>query len=102
MPIRNVCALQHMAQAPRAEMELAPADLEHQFSALLGRRVLHNIRKTDDRPPQISIIDVVVVITGQDANNAALVFRRTKERHPEVNASCADFKFPGRRRRDAC
>ena len=86
-----------MAQAPRAQMDLAPEGLGQQLSALLGRRGPLIIRKTNQVPPQVSVIDVVAAITGQDANVAAMIFRRTKERYPELNALCADFKFPGRR-----
>ena len=83
-------------EPPFARMDRAHADLQ-QLSELLGRRGPLVIRKTNQVPPQVSIIDVVAAITGQDANVAAMVFRRTKERYPELDALCADFKFPGRR-----
>ena len=80
-----------------ARMDRAHADLGQQLSELLGRCGPLVIRKTNQVPPQVSVIDVVAAITGQDANVAAMIFRRTKERYPELNALCADFKFPGRR-----
>ena len=80
-------------------MDRARADFEQQLSELLGWHGPLVIRKTDQVPPQVSVIDVVAAITGQDANVAAMVFRRTKERYPELDALCADFKFPGRRQK---
>ena len=72
------------------------ADLGQQLTELLGRRGPHNIRKTDENPPRASVIDVVVVLTGQTANVAAIIIGRLKEQHPEVAALSCDFKFPGR------
>ena len=85
-----------MAQATRVQMDPAPVDLEQQFSLLLGRRVLHNIRKTEARPTWTSVIDVLMAITGQDANHAAKDFRRIKEQYPEVNPAWVSFKFTGK------
>ena len=75
-------------------------DLGKQLSALLGRQVRKQIRKTDETPPRVSIIDVAVVITGQSASNAGLVLRRVRERYPAVNAFCIDWKFPGPRQKN--
>ena len=77
-------------------MDLAPAELGHQLAVLLGRHGPQNIRKTDGNPPRISVIDVVMAITGQDANHAARDFRRVKEQYPEVNPTWVNFKFSGR------
>ena len=71
------------------------ADLGQQLTELLGRRGPHNIRKTDENPPRASVIDVVVVLTGQTANVAAIMISRLKEQHPEVAALSCDFKVPG-------
>ena len=86
-------------EPPFGRMDRAHADLGQQLSELLGRRGPLVIRKTSQVPPQISIIDVVAAITGQDANHAAMGFRRIKDRHPELGAFCVDFKFPGRHAR---
>ena len=85
-----------MAQATRVQMDPAPVDLEQHLSSLFGRRIPHNIRKTEARPTQISVIDVLMAITGQDANHAAKDFRRIKEQYPEVNPAWVSFKFPGK------
>ena len=70
------------------------ADVQAQLSKLLGRKV-KQVRKTDEAPPRISVIDVAVVITGKDANHAAQDVGYVKDRHPEVTQILGDFKFPG-------
>ncbi len=70
-----------------------------QLAALLGREAVQ-IRKTDENPPQISVIDVVVAITGQTQSNSAVAFKRLQHDHPEVTANSSDFKFKGRGQRD--
>ena len=47
----------------------------------------------------ISVIDVTVVITGQDANNAAKVLNRVRERFSDVAPFWSDVKFPDARGR---
>ena len=77
------------------------ADIQRQLSGLLGRDVQH-IRKTSDNPARISVIDVVAAITGHRSNgssNAAVIFMRLKNDHPEVTTNCSDLKFPGRGQR---
>ena len=58
------------------------------------------IRKTDENLPQISVIDVVVAITGQTQSKSAVAFKRLQHDHPEVTANSSDFKFRGRGQRD--
>ena len=70
------------------------ADVQAQLSKLLGRKV-KQVRKTDEVPPRISVIDVAVVITGKDANHAAQDVGYVKDRHPEVTQILGDFKFRG-------
>ena len=41
-----------------------------QLAALLGREAMQ-IRKTNDTPPWVSVIDVTVMITGKDAKTVA-------------------------------
>ena len=77
-------------------------DLQQQLAHLLGQDV-RQIRKTDESPARIAVIDVVAAITGLSSNgnsNAALAFARLKHDHPEVTAGCSDYKFPGRRQRN--
>ena len=65
----------------RAQKDLTLAELGQRFATLLERRVLQNIRNTDEGPPQISITDLIMVITSQDAKNAARDLRGIKEQH---------------------
>ena len=43
-------------------VQMGMADIQTQLSTLLGREVTQ-VRKTDEVPPRISVIDVAVVIT---------------------------------------
>ena len=45
-------------------------DVPTQLAALLGRNIAR-IRKTDQTPPRVSVIDVVQAITGKDARHAS-------------------------------
>ena len=63
-----------------------------QLSTLLGREV-KQLRKTDEVPPRVSIVDVAALITGKDKNQAAEDFRRLTTRYPDVKAKCFDVKF---------
>ena len=86
-------ALQHMAQAPRAQM---PEDLGRQLSALLGRHGPHKIRKTEGDPLRISVIDVAVLITGHGSDYASQAIRNVCHEFLDVREKITDFKFPGR------
>ena len=75
-------------------------ELGRELSAILGRRVRKQIRKTEETPPRVSIIDVAVVITGTNANHAGQILRRIKDRYPDVHSFCVDFRFPGQGQKD--
>ena len=71
-------------------------DIPAQLAALLGNKKVTQIRKTNENPPRISIIDVVATINQKDKKNqAAEDLRRLSTTYPDVK-SCFDFKFPGR------
>ena len=74
-------------------------DIPTQLAALLGHAI-KRLRITDEVPPRISIIDVIATISGKVKNQAAEDLRRISAGHPEVEAICFDFKFPGRGHRD--
>ena len=59
-------------------------DIPVQLAALFGRETVR-IRKTDEMPPRISVIDVVQAITGKDARHAAQEVRTLCSAHPEVD-----------------
>ena len=73
-------------------------DIPTQLAALLGKRRVAQIRKTDENPPRISIIDVIATISGKDKNQAAEDLRRISAGHPEVKAICFDFSPDATRR----
>jgi len=70
-----------------------------QLAALLGRESVGQIRKTDETPPRISVIDVVQAITGKDARHAAQEVRTLCSRHPEVDKILVHFLFRGQGQR---
>ena len=80
----------------------APDQALRELAALLGRTAkdLPTIRKTDETPPRISIIDVISAITGKNTNHAGFQLRRLFARYPEVNTICVNLKFPGPGQRD--
>ena len=85
-----------LLEPPFTPMDRTSAELAQQLSLLLGRTVQHTIRKTNETPPRVSIIDVLVVITGQDANVSAKSLARLAKRHPEVTPNWCDLAFSGR------
>ena len=70
-----------------------------QLAALLGRGTMQ-IRKTNETPPRISIIDVAIAVTGKTHHDAAQDYRRLLNQYPEVGTNCSHLKFPGRGQRD--
>ena len=53
-----------------------------QLTALLGREIFR-IRKTDETPPGVSIIDVVMAVTGGSQHDAARSLRRLSDQYPK-------------------
>ena len=62
-------------------------DVPTQLAALLGRRTVQ-IRKTNETPPRISIIDVAIAVTGKTRHDAAQDYRRLMNQYPEVGTNC--------------
>ena len=65
----------------------------------MGRDIAR-IRKTNQTPPKVSVIDVVQAITGKDARHAAEDVRILCSSYPEVDGIFVHFRFPGRGQRD--
>ena len=76
-------------------------DIRAQLATLLGKPwdSIGQVRKTGETPPRISVIDVAVLITGKDPNNAARDVAFVEDRHPEVTQKLNDFRFPGQGQR---
>jgi len=74
-------------------------DIPTQLGALLGKEV-KQIRKTEEEPPRVSVIDVATLVTGKDARKTAQDIGFVRERYPEVFQTLGLYKFAGRRQRD--
>jgi len=83
-------------------LEDASLDLRSQLAQILGKDValVGKIRKTDDEPARLSVIDVASNITGLVAREAARALRRIIETHPDLGAKCPLIKFHGRGKQD--
>ena len=70
-------------------------DIKTQLANILGRPLarIGQIRKTDETPPRISVIDVVIVITGKNPRNAARDVGFLKERYPDVTQKLSRVIF---------
>ena len=77
-------------------------DIKTQLANILGRPLarIGQIRKTDETPPRISVIDVATLVTGKDARKAAQDVGFVKNRYPEVAQNLGLFKFSGRAQRN--
>ena len=71
------------------------ADIQQQLSALLGREV-GRIRKTNDTPARVSVVDTIAVITGKNASHSAEAMQDLGNRYPEVNGGIVHLKLPRR------
>ena len=67
------------------------ADTQRQLSALLGRQV-KQLRKTEEIPPRISVVDVVVAITGKTARHSAEAIRDLSARYNEVDGNIVEYR----------
>ena len=74
-------------------------DIRQQLATLLGKEAVQ-IRKTDETPPRVSVIDVIMAITRKTHHDAAQDFRRLSDQYPEVGTNCSHLKFKGRGQRD--
>ena len=69
------------------------ADIRQQLAKLLGKPVARvgHVRKTDETPPRISVIDVATLVTGKSVRNAARDVGFVQDRHPEVSQKLSHF-----------
>ena len=68
-------------------------DIPAQLAALLGRGRVR-IRKTNESPPRISIIDVVIAVTRKTHCDAAQDFRFLLIQYTEVGTNCSNLRGP--------
>ena len=81
---------------PRA-MAVASSDedIPALLAALVDRDTIQ-IRKTEETPPRISVIDVAILVTGYGADYASQAIRNVCDKYPDIREHIADFKFKGR------
>ena len=70
-------------------------DTSAQLAALLGKDMVQ-IRKTDEKPPRVSIIDVTMAVCGGSQHDAARDLRRLSDQYPEVGPNWSHLQFKGR------
>ena len=68
-------------------------DIPTRLAALLGRETVQ-LRKTDETPPRISVLEVGGAVTGKNAKKAAQDVGFVQERHPDVTQILGHVKFP--------
>ena len=62
----------------------------------LNEGTVRQIHKTTEDPPRASVIDTIVVITGQSPANSGHTWQRLSQSYPDVCHSVTNFKFPAR------
>ena len=67
-------------------------DIPAQLAALLGNKSVR-IRKTDETPPRISVIDVATLVTGKHAGKAAQDVGFVKDRYPDLAQKLGQVKL---------
>ena len=68
----------------------AISDLMASLSSLTDGTV-RQMRMTAEDPPRVSVTDVVSLVTGQTAHNAAITTQRQLENYPEVASNLSNF-----------
>ena len=64
-------------------------DIPTQLAALLGRGAdIVTIRKANEDPPAVSVIDVIQFITRMAKKNAGNYYERARTTHPEASTNC--------------
>ena len=59
----------------------------------LSEASLNQIRKTNDVPPRVSVLDVISVIKGCNNGAARVVWKRLNDAHPETLQFCNTYNF---------
>ena len=76
---------------------LSESDVSTHLSYLLKRPVSFKLRITPNK--ELALIDVAILFTGLDNDNAGKTVRRLLEQFPDVRSNRSNFKFPGRGQR---
>jgi len=59
------------------------------------------VRKTDETPPRVSVIDVAAIITGHNVKYAAQAIRNIYEKYPDLDEKNIQVKFANSKARKA-
>ena len=70
-------------------------NFQTQLALLLGKDTIR-VRKTDEVPGRISVIDLISGILDLNSNNAAFTWARLRKDHPSIVGKSSFFKFKGR------
>ena len=73
---------------------LTESDVSTHLSYLLQRPVPFRLRITPNK--ELALIDVAMIFTGLDNNQAGKAVRRLLEQFPDVQSNMMNFKFPGK------
>ena len=73
---------------------LSKSDVGAQLSILLQRPVQFRLRITPNK--EVALIDLAIIFTGIDNDNAGKAVRRLLEKFPDVRSNSPNFRFPGR------
>ena len=76
--------------SPSSNLELSDITNAADAFTVGGKRV----RKTNETPPRVSVIDLISVIDKKDNKQASTIFARLKNQF-ECSTICGTFKFPG-------
>ena len=64
----------------------------YEIAELVGMEAI-SIRKTNELPPRVSVIDVASVVTGHDAHYAGETVRNIRKKFPDIHNRIGDHTF---------
>ena len=78
-------------------------DVRARLAALLGQPLAQvgQIRRTDEIPPKVAVIDVAAIITGHNVRYAAQAVRNIYEKYPDLDEKIIQVKFTDSKGRKA-
>ena len=59
----------------------------------LSESSLQGIRKTNDNPPKVSVLDVISTIKGCRTSTTSMTWKRLQESHPEITTFIEHYNF---------
>ena len=70
-------------------------DVRSQLAALLGKPLarIGQIRRTDEIPPKVAVIDVAAIITGHNVRYAAQAVRNIYAKYPDLDEKNIHLRY---------